>query len=209
MLGQNAKTATTKAAQVLTAYEHMDAQLRRDLSMSNDHSTIEGFVKELNVLRNLWFDIYSSQGPSGIEQHSTNTSNGRPPQNMPQGRQGLPSGRFNQSNPLLYRNNGYGPPHQQGGYGSYTGYQNYGFNRLPGQYGEYRQPNQPWQGQRPQQQQHGQGNRWTKANSSYRDQSRRIESYNRPLAITSGDAKNGQNQPTTNNQQNQGYRQQA
>lgn len=57
---KNAGIATTEAAQVLLAYEHMDGELRRDLPRPQDNSTIPGMLEELRHQKDIWFAIYGS-----------------------------------------------------------------------------------------------------------------------------------------------------
>ena len=42
------------------AHEYMEGQLRRDLSQSNEHTTVESLIEELSTLKDVWFDVYSS-----------------------------------------------------------------------------------------------------------------------------------------------------
>ena len=50
---KNAGIATTEAAQVLLAYEHMDNGLRRDLPRPQDNSTIPDMLEELRHQKNI------------------------------------------------------------------------------------------------------------------------------------------------------------
>ena len=56
---KNAGLASTEAGQVLLAYEHMDAELRRDLPQPSDSSTLASFISDLRHRKDLWYDIYS------------------------------------------------------------------------------------------------------------------------------------------------------
>ena len=56
--GRNAGTATTEYAQVLTAYEHMDAELRISIPVPNETTTVASFIKYLSVQKNNRFDLY-------------------------------------------------------------------------------------------------------------------------------------------------------
>ena len=56
--GKNSRIATTEESQVMLAYEHMEGELRRDLSLPKASSTVAGLLTELRNLKDLWFDIY-------------------------------------------------------------------------------------------------------------------------------------------------------
>lgn len=64
------------------AYEHMDAQLRQNLSKPNAHTTIETLIKELNTMKHIWFDMYSGYNSIGMHSRPANNrqndSTGRP-----------------------------------------------------------------------------------------------------------------------------------
>lgn len=80
LLGRNAGTATTDVAQILMAYEHMEGQLRRDLSRPTEHTTIESLIEEVNTLKHVWFDIYGSNNNNnrvGTQPRSNNDFTGR------------------------------------------------------------------------------------------------------------------------------------
>ena len=61
---RNAGLATTEAGQVLLAYEHMDGELRRDMAMPSDVSTIASFISDLRRKKDIWYDIYGKQNDS-------------------------------------------------------------------------------------------------------------------------------------------------
>ena len=56
---KNAGLATSEAGQVLLAYEHMDGELRRDMPMPSDSSTVANFISDLRRKKDIWYDIYS------------------------------------------------------------------------------------------------------------------------------------------------------
>ncbi len=68
--GQNSTMATTDYQQVMLVYEHMDAELRRDLPHPNPQSTIAGLIEVLNEEKNIWFDLYSSQNTTANSSQS-------------------------------------------------------------------------------------------------------------------------------------------
>ena len=57
--GRNAGIAETERSQVMLAWQHMDAELRRDLPRPSDRSTISQFIESVNDNKDLWFDVYS------------------------------------------------------------------------------------------------------------------------------------------------------
>lgn len=69
------------------AYKYMDSQLRRDIPRSNEQSTIEDLIEELNVLKYIWFDICN-----GCNNHSSGRQGQETRPN--QQRTGLPIGPF-------------------------------------------------------------------------------------------------------------------
>lgn len=56
--GKNAGTATTEAAQVMMAYNHMDVQLRVLLAQPTADATISSFLKYVQAAKPNWFDLY-------------------------------------------------------------------------------------------------------------------------------------------------------
>lgn len=58
---KNAGIATTEAAQVLLAYEHIDGELRRDLPRPTEASTVSSLLDELRHQKDIWFDIYGGK----------------------------------------------------------------------------------------------------------------------------------------------------
>lgn len=196
LLGKNAGTATTDEAQVLMAYEHMEGQLRRDLSRPNEHTTVESLIEELNTLKHIWFDIYSNnytgqnQRPANNRQEPDLYGRQRQSTARPQ-RVGPPAG-------VSYRRNEYPTS-------SY--YSNYPYRpSIPNS--TFRYANRTWQGSY----QPSRPNRYPNMNQNYANPSR-IDNTNRcPLQITAGDPKNLMNSLTianpsnganrTNNQQN-------
>ena len=59
--GQNSGIATTDAAQVLLAYEHIDGVLRRDLPRPTAATTVASMIEELRHQKDIWFDIYAGK----------------------------------------------------------------------------------------------------------------------------------------------------
>ncbi|RDL33672.1 uncharacterized protein BP5553_08040 [Venustampulla echinocandica] len=55
---QNAGTALSERAQILTAYQHLDAQLRVTLPTPADNTRMTDFIKQLTAAKSNWFDIY-------------------------------------------------------------------------------------------------------------------------------------------------------
>ena len=62
--GKNAGTAVTEYAQVLTAYEHMDPELRVMLPMPTDATTVNDFINQVSLQKTNWFDLYKTYGSS-------------------------------------------------------------------------------------------------------------------------------------------------
>ena len=56
---KNVGLALTETKQVLLAYEHMNAELRRDLPRPLETSTIPSLINELRLQKDIWYDIYS------------------------------------------------------------------------------------------------------------------------------------------------------
>ena len=78
LLGRNAGIATTEAAQVIIAYEHMDPQLRQHLALPNERSTVETFIRELNIRKYIWFDMYTNNNNRvGTPSRAANNPPGR------------------------------------------------------------------------------------------------------------------------------------
>ncbi|KAI9776899.1 MAG: hypothetical protein M1816_005007, partial [Peltula sp. TS41687] len=197
--GRNAHQDANEAAICMLTYEHIDGILRQHVAKPNFQTTIQDFMASLRAARTLWFDIYTSYsntGPGGGQ-------NGRQASNTPQERRGLPPGRSNMSsNTPGYRDN---TSYRQQGTWNHE-QQRYGPNRpdIP-QYNMHRNQDRPWQSQRPQggfQQRDGQGNQGQGWNQGSSNMQRRIDGNNRPLAITSGDTRPGNNQRWPNSQQN-------
>ena len=59
--GKNAGTATTETTQILTAYQHLQAELRINVPAPNDKTTIEEFLITLRDRKNVWFDLYGNR----------------------------------------------------------------------------------------------------------------------------------------------------
>ena len=59
---RNAEIADPERAQVMLAWQHMDAELRQDLLRPHDCSTISGLIEPVNDNKNLWFDLYGTPG---------------------------------------------------------------------------------------------------------------------------------------------------
>ncbi|SLM39500.1 hypothetical protein LPUS_10049 [Lasallia pustulata] len=57
MNGKNSGLATTEAQQILLAYEHFNAEFRRDLPVCNEVSTMSDFMKHVTVQKSIWFDL--------------------------------------------------------------------------------------------------------------------------------------------------------
>lgn len=70
---KNAGIAATEPAQVLLAYEHIDGELRRDLSRPTEASTVAALLEELRHQKDIWYDIYS-KGYEARSQPSTSTN---------------------------------------------------------------------------------------------------------------------------------------
>ena len=141
---KNAGIATTEAAQVLLAYEHMDGELRLNLPRPTDSSTIPSLLEELRHQKDIWFDIYgtSEMRSSGSRQESSRHGK------QPQGQYGSSSPRnLNSQNPFRPYGNGFsfGGPYRP--YGSSNPY--YG-NRPFVPYGGNYQNNNNNQPQQPQ-----------------------------------------------------------
>ncbi len=103
---KNAGMATTEAAQVRLAYEHMDGELRRDLPRPTEGSTVAGLLEELRHQKDIWFDIYSNRSQDSRS-------------NAPQS--GKPQGQFG-NNPFRQNFNSqrpYGNFSSGNGFGSY------------------------------------------------------------------------------------------
>lgn len=92
---KNAGIATTEAAQVLLAYEHMDSQLRRDLPRPTALSTVADLMEELRHQKDIWFDIYSNKD-TRIEPRSSV----QPAQNSKQGQYDSRSSSSQNRNPF-------------------------------------------------------------------------------------------------------------
>ena len=102
---KNAGLATTEAGQVLLAYEHMDGELRRDLPMPPDSSTIANFISDLRRRKDIWYDIYSKHEAKPDKGKQTGQYNNNPyrsnlPSNPFRGfNYGRPSMPYGNSNP--------------------------------------------------------------------------------------------------------------
>ena len=75
---KDAGIATTEAAQMLLAYEHMDGELRLYLPRPTDSSAIPGLLEELRHQKNIWFDIYESSATSANRRNYQNNNNNQP-----------------------------------------------------------------------------------------------------------------------------------
>lgn len=125
---KNAGIAATEASQVLLAYEHIDGELRRDLSIPTEVSTVAGLLEELRRRKDIWYDIYS-KGYEARPQASAHRND--------KGKQGQYTNPFRAQNPFL-------PSNGFGGYGGssmpYSNTNPYG-NRPFVPYGNYRSNN--------------------------------------------------------------------
>ena len=89
--GKNSGIATSEASQVLLAYEHIDGQLRRDLTRPTPTSTVASMIQELRLQKDIWFDIYSSSSMSSARSGKASQQQpARQPRfdNRPQGQYG-------------------------------------------------------------------------------------------------------------------------
>ena len=57
----SAGMATTEAAQILTAYQHLAAELRITIPVPTATTTLTDFIKQLTAMKSNWFDIYASK----------------------------------------------------------------------------------------------------------------------------------------------------
>ena len=172
------------------AYEHMEGQLRQNLSRPNEDTTVESLIKELNTLKHIWFDIYGKNAS-------------RPPYNRQgneyQGEQGQQAGRpsrFGPSPGVSHQHNGYptNPYRQNVQYQSNNPYHPFVTNTSAYAAGY---PFRPWRGQY--QQGQNQTNRYPDTNQNNVS---RLEGFNRrPLQITAGDSRNTPSQSDIANQQ--------
>ena len=90
---KNAGLATTESRQVLLAYEHMDGELRRDMPISSESSTVASFIADLRRKKDIWFNIYGKQSESKYVDKNK-------------------QGQYNSNNPFRspFRGFGYGRP---------------------------------------------------------------------------------------------------
>ena len=58
LLGQAAGIVTTEGAQIMLAYEHIDARLRANLQKPTDTTTMTDFLRDVNSTKHLWMRIY-------------------------------------------------------------------------------------------------------------------------------------------------------
>ncbi len=114
---KNAGIATTEAAQVLLAYEHIDGELRRDLPRPTEASTVSSLLEELRHQKDIWFDIYGKGYESRPLATSQNQNQNRQDRSKQQGQYGNNPFRpaFNSQRP--YGNFSYGG----NGFGNYGG----------------------------------------------------------------------------------------
>lgn len=119
---RNAGLATSEYARVLCAYEHMDGELRRDLPIPTEGSTVSELIRIVNERRHVWSDIYGK------------SERQRPPTGQPS--------RFPTCPPSYYPYRPNGP--YQGGQQSGTPPNSY--QRFP-QFGQTAQPGRPWNNQ--------------------------------------------------------------
>jgi hypothetical protein len=59
---QNAGTALTEYAQMLTAYQHLDAALRVTITAPTEATRMTEFIKQLTAAKSVWFDLYKPFG---------------------------------------------------------------------------------------------------------------------------------------------------
>ncbi|KAI1000086.1 hypothetical protein K3495_g8113 [Podosphaera aphanis] len=67
VLGKQAGTALSEYAQLMTAYHHFDAELRRDLTIPTENTTVTQFIHGITDAKENWFDLFCSPPQSQHE----------------------------------------------------------------------------------------------------------------------------------------------
>ena len=90
--GRNAGTATTEAAQVMMAFNHMDVRLRTLLPQRpSTSSTIADFLRQCQEVKHDWFDMYAPQQPRRLNDYGKPQRGGR---NMPSTSSFVPGSKY-------------------------------------------------------------------------------------------------------------------